>query len=216
MFTQLKKIKSSKENVQNMMENNKKKAMDFLFNHSFKYDPKPIFPLASGKMSNYYIDCKTAFSFPEARALFAELLLDKLSGVKAVAIGGLLVGAYPLAIGVSDALYKKTKTSLRVFIVRKEGKPHGLKKTVEGKLNSGDRVIIVDDVVTSGRSTIDAINKSRAVGLEIVKVIALIDRQEENGREKIEECQVNFESIFTLDDFKSRLRNEQRPKTVAG
>ena len=216
MFTQLQRFKTREENTQNRMKNNKEKALDFLFKHSFKYDSNAIFPLASGKMSNYYIDCKTAFSFPEARALFAELILDKLSGVKADAIGGLLVGAYPLSIAVSDAFHKKTGASLRVFIVRKESKPHGLKKTVEGKINKGDRVIIVDDVVTSGSSTIDAINKSRAVGLKVVKVIALIDRQEGGGREKIEEYQVDFESVFTLQDFTSRLSNEQRSKTAAG
>jgi orotate phosphoribosyltransferase len=89
--------------------------------------------------------------------------------------------------------------------VRKEPKPHGLKKFIEGDVKSGDRVIIVDDVITSGKSTIEAMEKCQDAGLKILKAIALIDRQEEGGKENIEQHEVTLETLFTLQDFKDRL-----------
>jgi orotate phosphoribosyltransferase len=190
----------------------KEKALKILFEKSFKYNTKPIFQLASGISSHYYIDCKTAFSYPEARSLFGELIFERLANVEAEAIGGLIIGAYPLAISASDIAFNH-KRLLRVIIVRKDPKVHGLKKIIEGDVKKGDRVVIVDDVVTTGSSTIDAIKKSRDAGLEVVKVIALIDRQEENGKENIQKYNVDFESIFTIDDFR-KLLNERKTETA--
>lgn len=175
----------------------KERLLEILFETSFQHAPTPMYPLASGTLSHYYIDCKKAFSYPEARTLIGELMYEKIIDVNADAIGGIALGAYPLAIAISDIAYKKGYL-LRVFVVRKESKDHGLKKTLEGDIKKGDRVVIVEDVVTTGRSTIEAIEKSREAGLEIVKVIALIDRQEGKGR-------VECESLFTLQDFISLL-----------
>jgi orotate phosphoribosyltransferase len=127
---------------------------------AFKSSPTPIFPLASGAMSNFYIDCKLGMSHPEARQIVGEMMLDLIESPVG-AVGGLLIGAYPIAIAVSDAAYKRTGQDLRAFAVRKEPKPHGTKKLIEGDVEGVDRVLIVEDVITSGGSTIEAIRKCR-------------------------------------------------------
>jgi len=147
-----------------------------------------------------------ALSFPEARQLMGELILARIGSTTIDAVGGLALGAYPLAVAVSDAAYKESGKSIRVFVVRKEPKQHGLKRHVEGRIKKGDRVLIVDDVVTTGESTRDAILKSQEEGLEVVKVVTLVDRQESGGRENIEEL-TTFEALFTLQDLQ-RLQQE--------
>lgn len=169
---------------------------------SFLYSPTPSFPLASGKLSNYYVDCKKALSYPEVRELVGELILERIGSTPIDAVGGLALGAYPIAVAVSDAIYKRGGKSVRVFVVRKEPKRHGLKKYIEGDVAAGDRVLIVEDVVTTGGSTVDAILKSREEGLQVVGVVGVIDRQENNGRKNIESHNVPFEALVTLQDLK--------------
>jgi orotate phosphoribosyltransferase len=167
---------------------------------AFKSSPTPIFPLASGKMSSFYIDCKVGLSYPEARRIVGETILDLIEG-PVDAVGGLLIGAYPIAIAVSDAAYKRNGQELRVFAVRKEPKAHGLKKLIEGDVRKGDRVLIVDDVITSGGSTIEAIRRSRDEGLIVSQAIAIIDRQEQEGSKKIKDERVRFAALCTLGDL---------------
>ncbi len=187
-----------------LTKKNRQQLLEFLYENCFKFSDTPTYPLASGLLSRFYIDCKISFSYAKIRTLIGELLYEKIQGVEANAIGGLALGAYPLAIAVSDVAFKYGR-DLRAFVVRKEAKAHGLRKILEGDVQKGDRVVIVDDVITSGISTIEAICKSREAGLEVVKVIALIDRQEERGREKIQEQHVDFESIFTIQDLQGML-----------
>ncbi len=130
------------------------------------------------------------------------MILNKLGDVKVQAVGGMMIGAYPVAIAVSDAVDRKG-LQVPTFIVRKEPKIHGMKKYIEGAVEPGMRVLVVDDVVTSGKSTVDAINRCRDEGLRVVKAIALIDRQEQQGRENIEKTGVSFDSILTLKDLLS-------------
>lgn len=174
----------------------------FLETGSFKYSETPSYPLASGVLSHYYIDCKVALSYPEPRRLVGGLILEQMTASEVDAVGGLLIGAYPIAIAVSDAAERIWETTVRAFVVRKEPKKHGLRKLIEGEVRAGDRVVIVDDVITSGGSTVEAIKKSRDAGLKVVKVIALIDRQEQGGRETIEAESVPFMSLYTLEDFR--------------
>jgi orotate phosphoribosyltransferase len=167
---------------------------------AFQWSPTPTFPLASGAMSKFYVDCKVALSYPEARQIVGEMILDLVQG-PIDAVGGLLIGAYPIAIAVSDFAYKRDGQILRVFAVRKEPKVHGLKKMIEGGVKEGSQVVIVDDVVTSGGSTIEAIQKSRGAGLVVKHVIAIIDRQEQGGRAHIEEQEVKVDTLCTLRDL---------------
>jgi len=152
-------------------------------------------------LSRHYIDCKKAFSNPEARRLIGELIFEKIYDLPAHAIGGLAIGAYPIAIAVSDIAYAKKGQILNAFVVRREPKRHGLKKFIEGDVKPGDQVIIVDDVITSGRSTIEAIEKCREAGLIVLKAVSLVDREEENGRKNIEQHGIALDALFTMSDF---------------
>jgi len=186
------------------MPPNRQRLFQLLFETAFLASPTPRYPLSSGIVSPYYIDCRRALSYPEVRRLVGELLFERIPPLPVEAIGGLALGAYPLAIAISDAAYAKG-VLLRVFVIRSEPKAHGLKKVLEGEVRKGDRVVIVDDVITTGRSAIEAILKSREEGLTVVKALALVDRQEAGGRECIESYGIPFEALFTLQDFTGRL-----------
>jgi len=169
---------------------------------AFQYSQTPIFTLASGAKSSFYVDCRAALSYPEAREIVGDLMLDRLGSGHADAVGGLLIGAFPIAIALSDAAYRRKSPLLRVFVVRKEPKEHGLKKLIEGAVAPGDRAVIVDDVITSGKSTIEAIRKSREFGLEVTRAIAIIDREEQGGRQAVEAEGVRLDTLCTLGDLK--------------
>jgi orotate phosphoribosyltransferase len=172
---------------------------------SFRMSDTPTFPLASGVLSQFYIDCKIALSFPEVRELVGQGMLRSAISANAFAVGGLIIGAYPIAIAVSDVAFRETGCVLRAFVIRKEPKKHGLKKCVEGiEPAPGQRVVIVDDVITSGQSTLEAIQKAREEGFEVVKALAFVDRQEQNGRQAIEAQGVPFEALCTLSQLKER------------
>lgn len=179
---------------------NLQELLTLLGRTSFHTSPTPEYQLARGTMSRYYIDCKKGLSYPRVRELAGQALFDRVQDVQVDAVGGLLIGAYPVAIALSDAAWKKGVV-LRVFVIRKEPKVHGLRKFVEGDMQPHARVVIVDDVITSGASTIQAIEKSREAGFEVAKVLALVDREEAGGREAIEQHGVPFESLFTLSNF---------------
>src|SRR5439155_3984520 len=97
------------------------------------------------------------------------------------------LAAYPVAIAVSDAAYRKSGQVIRVLAIRKEPKGDGMKKVIEGDALEGDRVVIVDEVITGGGSTIEAIVRSREAGLVVEQAIAIIDREEQRGKARIEE-----------------------------
>jgi orotate phosphoribosyltransferase len=177
------------------------RLLEMIVETSFHLSDEPIYPLASGVLSKYYIDCKIALSHPEVRELIGDLILDQVPFEDLDAVGGLALGAYPIAVAVSDALYRKRGKTIRAFVVRKEPKGHGLKKHIEGDVVPGDRVLIVDDVITSGTSTMDAIVKSRGERLDVVRAVALIDRQELRGAQRIQESGIPLSTLFTLQDL---------------
>lgn len=181
--------------------NNKMKneLIELLIEKSFKVSDVPVYELSSGAKSNYYIDCKMTTCNPKGQFLIGNLIFNKIVNLNIKAIGGLTLGADPIANAVSYTSGIKNHP-INSFIVRKTPKGHGLKKTIEGDIKQGDKVVIVDDVVTTGASTIEAIQKAKEFGLEIVKVIVLVDRQE-GGRENILNEGFEFESIVTKKEL---------------
>ncbi|HSR68878.1 MAG TPA: orotate phosphoribosyltransferase [Acidobacteriota bacterium] len=147
------------------------------------------FTLTSGMTSHYYFDSKPTTLHPEGAFLTAELLLWTLreKGIKAAAIGGLTLGADPIVsavAAVSHAL-RQQYDPLPAFIVRKEAKGHGTQRFIEGyRGKEGDPVVIVDDVCTTGGSTLQAIEKAEEAGYRVVAVVALVDRQQ-GGAERL-------------------------------
>jgi orotate phosphoribosyltransferase len=156
---------------------------EIIIQKSFKYRDNPPFTLASGRTSNYYFNCKPTTLDPEGMNLIGEILFSMIADSEATASGGLTLGADPLANALSVISYQKGKP-IKSFIVRKDVKDHGTKSAIEGDVRSGERVIILDDVITTGRSTITAIERAREAGLVVERVITLIDR-EEGGKENI-------------------------------
>ena len=176
-----------------------KRLLEILLQKSFKYSEDPIFKLVSGRMSNYYINCKTTTLDPEAMLLIGHLFYYRVKPLHINAIGGLTLGADPIAFATS-MVSGMQDDAINAFVVRKKAKEHGLMKWIEGNVQEGDKVVIVDDVVTTGQSTIEAIDLARESNLNVIKAIALVDRQE-GGRENIEKRNVPFASVFTRDDL---------------
>lgn len=159
--------------------------------------------LASGRESDFYIDCKKTVLTAEGHWLVGRLFFAAIvrECPEAVAVGGLTMGADPLASAVSLVSHLAERP-LQAFLVRKEPKGHGTGQWIEGKSSLADRapVAIVEDVITTGGSTIKAIERARAEGLLPLAAFALVDRQE-GGREAIAALGVKVVSLFTREDF---------------
>jgi orotate phosphoribosyltransferase len=183
------------------MDSARLKLREILRATSLQSSDEPVFRLASGKMSRHYVDCKQALSDPEARALVGQLIFERLGDAPLDAVGGMELGAYPIATSVSDAIFRATGAKVRAFVIRKEPKQHGIRGLVAGHVQPGDKTLIVDDVVTAGSSTIKALKGARQAGLVVERVIVLIDRQEEDGRKNIEALGVSFEAVLTLSEL---------------
>ncbi len=166
-----------------------------IMERSFKYSDNPPFTLASGKKSNYYFNCKPTTLDPEGMNLIGEIIFDMLKNDDITAAGGLTLGADPIANALAVFSYQMGKP-IKSFIVRKDVKEHGTKSAIEGNVAAGEKVVIIDDVITTGASTITAIQQAQKAGLIVKKVVALIDR-EEGGRENILEHVGNIEAVFT-------------------
>lgn len=178
--------------------NMKKRLVQLVIEKAFKYSEEPIFKLVSGNMSKYYFDCKAVTLHPEGMYLIGNIIFELIKDLNVKGIGGLTLGADPIAYAVAYTSFLKAKP-IEAFIVRKAPKGHGMMQLIEGNVRKGDRVVIIDDVITTGKSTIEAIKKAKEEGLEIVRVIALIDRQE-GGKEAVESLGYQLESIITRDE----------------
>ena len=158
--------------------------------------------LSSGKESNFYIDVKQTALHPEGMVLIGKLIFERLkTGEKVEAIGGMTMGADPLTVATSFFSYLEKKP-LPSFFIRKEPKKHGTAQWVEGTYNlkSGMPVAIIEDVVTTGASTLLAIERAIQAGYVVKRVIAIVDR-EEGGKEEIQKAGYALESLFTQSDF---------------
>ena len=172
---------------------------EMILAEAFKVSDQATFKLASGKLSRYYVNCRIVTLNPEGMFLIGNLIFDKIGDSGVTAIVGPSLGANPIADAVSIISYQKGRV-IKPFYVREKVKDHGVVKKIEGNISKNDRVIIVDDVITTGGSTIRAIECARGEGLEVVKVIALVDR-EEGGREAIEQHVKDCESLLTMSSL---------------
>jgi len=159
------------------------------------------FKLASGRTSDYYIDCRTTTLDARGAQLTGEVFLEEIRarGWNAQAIGGLTMGADPIVVAVAV-----TSGTMHGFLVRKAEKQHGTGQRIEGFQQRGARVVIVDDVCTTGSSTLQAIEAAREFGFEIVGVMCLVEREEAGGRESVEKAAAPapFATVFTANDVK--------------
>lgn len=185
-----------------------------LVERSYSWDPVNKFTLASGRLSDYYLECKLTTFQAQAMPLVGELLYEMLKG-QAVACGGLTQGADPLALAL--AFYSAGHNDpIQAFSVRKEPKPHGARRWIEGCANPGDQVFVLDDVVTTGGSTIKAIQVCREVGLDVRGAAVLVDREENEGIRNIQTALgegLPVLAVFTRTEIEA-YRREQRPTTA--
>jgi orotate phosphoribosyltransferase len=155
------------------------------------------FTLASGKKSSYYINSKNVLFHGEAIALLGDLLFEVTNDLQFQAIGGLEIGAIPMATAAVLRFQQASRT-LEGFFVRKQAKGHGSLERIEGRVNSGDRVVIVDDVLTTGESVVQAIKAVEAIGAKVVRVICIVDRLQ-GARERL--AGYDFRPLYTIRDL---------------
>jgi orotate phosphoribosyltransferase len=157
------------------------------------------FKLASGKMSNYYLDCRKVTLDSRGANLIADGMLELLGQNLPDAVGGMAIGADPITAALITVAGREGK-QLKGFIVRKEAKQHGTGRDVEGPVQPGDTAYIVEDVVTTGGSSLAAIEKAEAFGLKIRGVLAVIDRLE-GGAETLSARGYTLQTLLTIRDF---------------
>jgi orotate phosphoribosyltransferase len=177
------------------------------------------FKLSSGGTSDYYIDCRTTTLHAEGGRLTGEAILDLLqeNGIAAEAVGGLTLGADPIVSNVATASAWRAQTVpaaplLHGFLVRKVEKTHGTGRRIEGFCRQGARVVIVDDVCTTGASTINAIEAAREAGMTVAAVVCMVERQEANGRPAVETAAAGapFLTLFSANDVRAEHIRQQK------
>jgi orotate phosphoribosyltransferase len=155
------------------------------------------FTLASGKKSSYYVNSKMVLFHAEAITLLGELLYEATADLDFQAIGGLEVGAIPMAAAALTAFHRHGR-AMEGFFVRKQAKEHGSKERVEGQVAAGDKVVVIDDVLTTGGSVVQAIEAVEAKGATVLRVVCICDRLQ-GAREAL--AKYDFRPIFTVRDF---------------
>ena len=181
------------------MESSRQDLLRLLAHKSFRLGE---FKLSSGGTSDYYIDCRTTTLDAKGSRLTGEVFFDAIrqQGWKPQAIGGLTMGADPIVVAVSVV-----SGELHGFLVRKAEKQHGTGQRIEGFRQKGARVVIVDDVCTTGASTVQAIEAAREFGFEIAGVMCLVEREEAKSRPSVEKAAAGapFISVFTASDVRA-------------
>jgi orotate phosphoribosyltransferase len=157
-----------------------------LVRQSYLREPGRLFTLASGRQSEYYIECSLTTTFGPAMPLIGALVHAEMPA-DAVAIGGPTMGADPIAAAVA---YHSAATPHPVswFSMRRTAKEHGARRWLEGSARPGDRVVVVEDVITSGGSLLDAVRKCQEEQLTVRRAVVLVDREEQGGREAVEQA----------------------------
>ncbi len=169
------------------------------------------FKLSSGGTSDYYIDCRTTTLHAEGGRLTGHAILELLEqhGIEADAVGGLTMGADPIVSNVATASAWRAQSEpgaplLHGFLVRKAEKAHGTGRRIEGFYREGAGVVIVDDVCTTGSSTINAIEAAQEAGMKVAAVVCIVEREEANGRPAVEAAAKGapFLRLFTANDVR--------------
>ena len=179
------------------MSENERRLFEILRANSFQ---RGDFLLASGDRSNYYMDGKMTQVSPEGAYLIGEVIRERTADIEFDAIGGLEAGAIPLTTAAVISYFHAGR-KIEGFWVRDGEKKHGTKKLIEGRLNPGNRVVIVEDVVTRGNSAQKAIVAVRAIGCEVVRVFAVVDRLQGAAKLYREMGIADYQSAFTIRDF---------------
>ena len=184
------------------MPESRQELLSLLAQISFKLGE---FKLSSGGTSDYYIDCRTTTLHAKGAELTGHVFLDEIRGRgwKPEAIGGLTMGADPIVVAVS-VISAQRGTPVHGFLVRKAEKQHGMAQRIEGYRGKNAHVVIVDDVCTTGASTIQAIEAAQEFGFEVVGAMCLVEREEAHGRDAVEKAAKGapFISIFTAHDVR--------------
>ncbi len=194
------------------MHSARQKLLSTLAHKSFRLGE---FKLSSGGTSDYYIDCRTTTLDAKGSRLTGEVFFDEIRqrGWKAQAIGGLTMGADPIVVAVAVV-----SGELDGFLVRKAEKQHGTGQRIEGFREKGARVVIVDDVCTTGASTVQAVEASREFGFDVVGVMCLIEREDAKGRPNVEKAAgaAPFVSIFTANEVRKEhmLQNDDTEPSI--
>src|SRR5579859_200719 len=194
------------------MQPARQKLLSTLAHKSFQLGE---FKLSSGGTSDYYIDCRTTTLDAKGSRLVGEVFVEEIRarGWKPEAVGGLTMGADPIVVAVAVV-----SGELNGFLVRKAEKQHGTGQRIEGFREKGARVVIVDDVCTTGGSTVQAIEAAREFGFEIVGVLCLVEREEAKGRPNVEKAAepAPFVSIFTANDVRKEhmLQNDETTPSI--
>jgi len=177
----------------------KEELIKLIYQKSFKYSETPAFKLVSGRMSRFYVNCKPTTLSARGMFLVGHLMFEAIKDPSVTGIGGLTFGADPIAVATAFASELKGKP-INAFSIRKTQKDHGIVKWIEGDIKPGDRVVIIDDVATTGGSTIKAIERARSEGVDVVKAVILVDRQE-GGLENIRKHVPDVSAIISRDEL---------------
>ncbi len=174
----------------------KQTVVDLVRSHALQFGD---FTLASGKHAKFYLDCRRLTLDSRGAPIIAAALLDLCPTSETQAVGGMELGAVPIAAAMLCVAHARSQT-LRGFVVRKERKSHGKGQQIEGPVEPGDRVVIVEDVVTTGGSSLKAIEACREFGLVVRDVVAIVDRQA-GGAEAFHAEGCSFQALVTLSDL---------------
>lgn len=185
----------------------KPELIRLLCHKSFKYSPEAAFKLVSGRMSHFYINCKPTVLSPRGMFLVGHLVFDAIADAHPAGVGGLTFGADPIAMATAFASELKGQP-IQAFSIRKTRKDHGIARWLEGDLPAGARVVVIDDVATTGGSTINAIERAREEGLQVVRAVILVDRQE-GGLENIRRHVSEVRALITRDELMAALKDSR-------
>jgi orotate phosphoribosyltransferase len=198
---------STEQIINTLLNENTNKLKDRLLSILARQSYKEgKFTLVSGKESNFYLDGKMTSLDAEGGTLISVLFLRMLKE-NVSSIGGISVGADPLSSGVSQIGFLLGK-KLNTFYVRKEPKKHGTSKWIEGPLKTGEKVAILEDVVTTGGSSIKAIEKINEFGCEVEQVLAVVDRNE-GGREAFKKLALEYKFLFDISEIIEKAKNKK-------